>query len=146
MGAVLLAVHVVGTAFMCGLGWIVQAVHYPLFDRVDRTGWTEFHRDHSRRIGFVVGLPWAMQGIGAIGLLVRRPEGVGPGLVIAAVVLAGVTVLATVVFALPAHERLSTGFSDDVHRRLVVTNWVRTVAWTAGAVVAMVMVIGAVGA
>jgi hypothetical protein len=29
----------------------------------------------------------------------------------------------------PAHRRLSGGFDPAVHRRLVTSNWIRTVAW-----------------
>ena len=140
-GALLLAAHVVGTAFMCGLGWIVQVVHYPLFDRVDRGRWAEFHAEHSRRIGLVVGLPWAMQGVGAIGLLLWRPPELPLTLVLLALVLAGVTVVATVLLAIPEHQRLGSGFDATSHERLVATNWIRTVAWTAGAIVAAAMVV-----
>ena len=140
-GAVLLATYVVGTSFMCGLGWVVQIVHYPLFDRVDRARWTEFHAEHSRRIGLVVGLPWAMQGLGSIGLLLWRPPVLPLTLVLLAVVLAGLTVVATVLLAIPEHERLGAAFDVDGHARLVATNWVRTIAWTLGTIVALVMVV-----
>lgn len=143
-GSLFLVALVLGTTFMCGLNWIVQAVHYPLFDRVDRGRWTEFHREHSQRIGRIVGVPWALQGLGAIGLVAKRPEGVAMGLVVLSLLLAGVTVVATVVFALPAHGRLAERFDAEVHRRLVLTNWIRTVAWTAGTVVAAVMVLQAI--
>ncbi|MFZ9629879.1 MAG: hypothetical protein ACO3C1_11075 [Ilumatobacteraceae bacterium] len=146
VASIALAVHVVGTAFMCGLNWLVQSVHYPLFLFAEGDRWGEFHAEHSRRIAAVVGLPWAMQGLGVFALLVSRPERLGMGLVLAALVLAGVTVVATVLFALPAHAQLSTGFSAAAHRRLVVTNWVRTVAWTCGALVAIAMVVQALDA
>lgn len=145
MGAVALAVHVVGVSFMCGLGWFVQVVHYPLFGFADGDRWTEFHAEHSRRVSVLVGAPWAMQGIGAVALLVWRPPAIGIALTGAAVVLAGVTVLATIALALPKHGALAEGYSPGIHRRLVATNWVRTTAWTAGAVVALVMVVRVAG-
>lgn len=33
----------------------------------------------------------------------------------------------------PAHDALFVGFSPAVHRRLVNSNWLRTIAWTARA-------------
>lgn len=144
MAAWSLAVHVVGVSFMCGLGWFVQVVHYPLFTFATGSRWTDFHAEHSRRTGWVVGVPWAMQGFGAFALLVWRPEGVSLALVVAAVVLAGVTVVATIAVALPAHARLATGFEAEVHRRLLLGDRVRAVAWTVGTVVAMVMIVQAV--
>lgn len=144
MGAVVLAVHVVGVSFMCGLGWIVQLVHYPLFSFAAGDRWTEFHAEHSRRISWVVGVPWAMQGLGVLALLVWRPVGLPLATVVVALVLSGITVVATVVFALPVHGRLSQAFSPADHRRLVSTNWIRTIAWTAGVCVAAAMIVEAV--
>jgi len=142
VGSFALAVHVVGTAFMCGLNWLVQIVHYPLFPFVDGSRWSEFHAEHSRRISWVVGLPWGMQGFGAFALLAWRPDGLSFWLAGGAVVLASATVFATVGLAIPAHIRLADGFSQSVHRRLVVTNWVRTIVWTAATLLVMVMVTG----
>jgi hypothetical protein len=141
MAAWFLAAHVVGVSFMCGLGWFVQVVHYPLFTFATGPRWTEFHAAHSQRTGWVVGVPWAMQGFGALALLVWRPPDLGLGLVLVAAALAGVTVVATIAFALPAHARLAEGFDDAVHRRLLRGDRVRVAAWTAGALVAMAMVV-----
>ncbi|MBU3701529.1 MAG: hypothetical protein FGM58_05725 [Acidimicrobiia bacterium] len=141
MGAWCLAAHVVGVSFMCGLGWFVQVVHYPLFTFATGPRWTEFHASHSQRTGWVVGVPWALQGFGALALLVWRPRDLGLGLVLVATALAGVTVAATVALALPAHARLARGFDATVHHRLLLGDRVRVAAWTAGALVAMAMVV-----
>jgi len=137
----LLVLHLAGAAGMTGIGWFVQAVHYPLFGYAAGPRWPEFHAEHSRRTARVVGLPWALQGVTALALLAVRPAGVPLGLIVAAVLLAGTTVLATVVFALPAHGRLATAHSDAVERRLLRTGWLRTWAWTAATVVAVVMLL-----
>ncbi|HEX2205610.1 MAG TPA: hypothetical protein VHG91_20025 [Longimicrobium sp.] len=39
--------------------------------------------------------------------------------------------LSTALLQVPMHGRLERGFDAAAHRRLVATNWVRTVAWTA---------------
>jgi hypothetical protein len=41
----------------------------------------------------------------------------------------------------PAHEGLSQRFDPDLTRRLVRTNWIRTIGWTARGVLAVVMVL-----
>ena len=40
---------------------------------------------------------------------------------------------------MPCHARLSLGWDEQVHARLVATNWIRTALWTArlGTVVAV---------
>ncbi|MFM8303256.1 MAG: hypothetical protein ACKOA9_02995 [Actinomycetota bacterium] len=142
----LLVLHAFGASFMAGLGWFVQIVHYPLFAFVDRDQWDEYHSEHSRRTAGVVAVPWAIQGFTALALVAARPAGVSVVLIGIAVVLAGVTVAATVAFALPAHASLARAFDPDVHRRLVRTNWVRTVAWTSAVMVAAVMLVQYVAA
>ena len=141
MSTALLVAHAFGASCMTGVGWFVQVVHYPLFGSVDREQWTGFHAEHSRRTALVVSVPWAIQGFTALALLVVRPDGVSTALIGAAVLLAGATVVATVVLALPAHGRLATGYDDTTATRLVRTNWVRTVAWTLAAVVAAAMLV-----
>ena len=49
--------------------------------------------------------------------------------------------LSTLLFYAPLHMRLSTGFDAVVHRRLVRTNWIRTVAWTARGAAAVAMIV-----
>jgi hypothetical protein len=45
----------------------------------------------------------------------------------------------TVVASVPAHRALGDGFDASAHARLVTTNWLRTVAWTAHGGVAIGM-------
>ena len=42
--------------------------------------------------------------------------------------------IATAIFSVPAHNRLLTEFDSNAHRRLVLTNWIRTVGWSARAI------------
>jgi hypothetical protein len=43
----------------------------------------------------------------------------------------------------PAHRRLSEGYDDEIVRRLVRTNWVRTIGWSSRVVVALAMILTA---
>jgi hypothetical protein len=36
----------------------------------------------------------------------------------------------TFLLQVPCHERLSAGWDEAVHARLVATNWIRTAGWT----------------
>jgi len=47
--------------------------------------------------------------------------------------------LSTAVLQVPAHHRLGSGFDPATHRRLVLTNWVRTWAWSARGVLALLL-------
>jgi len=44
--------------------------------------------------------------------------------------LTGVVFASTALLSVPAHQRLAGGLDRAIHRRLVLTNWVRTLAWS----------------
>ena len=68
--------------------------------------------------------------ITAVWLVLDRPPVIPAWAVLLGVVLVGVIWLSTAFVQVPLHQALSNGFDADVHRRLVATNWIRTVAWT----------------
>lgn len=128
--AVLLA-HLVVTAFLGGVIWIVQVVHYPLFDRVDRARFAAFEAAHQRRISWVVGPAMVLELATAVlwGALVWS-AGEPVAWAVANLGLVGVTWASTALLSVPAHRALSAGFDVAAHRRLVRTNWIRTIVWT----------------
>jgi len=139
----LLLLHLVATAALAGLVWVVQLVVYPSFRLVGPTpAWAAVHAAHGRAISPVVAVPWAVQGLTLAALLVR--EGPTPLLVLTGL-LALSTVLVTVAVSVPLHTRLAQGYDDDLARRLTRTNWLRTAAWTAGTACAAALVAGAAG-
>jgi hypothetical protein len=124
--------HLVSAAALAGVGWTVQLVVYPAFAQVGEPQWAAYHARHSRAITRVVAVPWAVQGVSTVGLLLQPATG-GLAVALALAVLALVTVLATVLSAVPAHGRLGGGFRGDELRVLLRANLVRTLAWTVSA-------------
>ena len=45
--------------------------------------------------------------------------------------------LSTALLQVPCHNRLVNGFDPKIHHRLVKTNWIRTVAWSLRAIIAL---------
>jgi hypothetical protein len=128
----LLVLHLIVCAFLCGLIWVVQLVHYPLFDRVDRAMFPSFESAHSTRITWVVAPVMLAEAATAVLLLVTALRA-GADARIAMFNLAGVVAIwaATAFLSVPQHARLADGFDPEAHRLLVQTNWVRTALWTA---------------
>ena len=127
----LLLLHLVATAFLCGLIWTVQLVHYPLFDRVDRAQFTAFEAAHQQRISWIVAPAMLFEALTAGAWLVAAwRSGDLLGWAIANVVLVVAIWAATAFLAVPMHTRLSTGFDAEALRRLVDTNWLRTAIWS----------------
>ena len=131
--------HVGATLFMVGLIWFVQVVHYPLFGSVGREGFARYSQAHSRLTGFVVGPPMLVEAGTAVALVVRAPEGVPFSLPLIGLVLLAVVWLSTAFLQSPQHTVLGRGFVAASHRFLVLSNWVRTVCWTARGVVVLLM-------
>ena len=50
----ILLANVVSTLFMVGLIWMVQIVHYPLFDDVGQENYVRYQQRHQSNITYVV--------------------------------------------------------------------------------------------
>ena len=127
------------SCFLTGLIWIVQVVHYPLMSRVGADRFAEYERLHAAWITPVVGPAMLLEAALAAWLLLQTPAGipswstkVGLALV---VLIWGVTFFVSV----PCHAQLAAGFDAAAHDRLVSTNWIRTIAWTARAALSLWM-------
>ncbi len=139
----LLSVHLLATAAMVGLIWFVQVVHYPLFAAVGTDEFVAYEQAHQRRTAYVVGPPMAVEGVTALVLLVAAPDGVGPLLPWLGAALLAVIHASTVFLQVPAHAALAQSPDRRTIDRLVRTNWIRTIGWTARGAVAVAMLVAA---
>lgn len=140
MADALLIANVVSTLWMCGLIALVQAVHYPMFDRYERSGCATTMREHQRRITPIVAVPMLVELVSGVALIVLRPTGVPVVWPVVGVVLIAGWMISTVGWQIPAHRVLAGGFDEAAHKRLVSSNRWRTACWMArGAVVATML-------
>jgi hypothetical protein len=126
--APMLCVHFASTWALAGLIWVIQVVVYPQFLRIGEREFVRFHFGHCVRIGLLIAPLLVVEFITAVGLLYqghREPA------FIASVSLIPVNWLSTAIFQAPAHVRLMGGFDAAVIRRLIRSNWLRTLTWTA---------------
>ncbi|MEZ4460651.1 MAG: hypothetical protein R3E66_13165 [bacterium] len=126
-----LVAHFAATCVMTGLIWFVQVVHYPLFASVGREAFAAYQAQHVRLTTYVVGPPMLIEATTGVYLVSQAAALPNQWAFWAGMVLLGVVWVATAAFSVPAHGRLEAGFDAKVHARLVWTNWVRTLAWTA---------------
>jgi hypothetical protein len=122
------------TLTLVGIIWFVQVVHYPLFALVGREHFARYHRAHGRFTTMVVAPLMLVEAAAAIGGMMLAPMRLSPAVSVTALALLLVVWLSTFGLQVPMHRRLAGGFDAAAHRRLVTTNWVRTCAWTARAV------------
>jgi hypothetical protein len=67
--------------------------------------------------------------ITAIALVVRPPTGVSPALLWAGLAMLAVVWFSTAFVQVPLHAQLADGFSEEAYRKLLASNWVRTIVW-----------------
>ncbi|MFP2904546.1 hypothetical protein ACLESD_05715 [Pyxidicoccus sp. 3LFB2] len=124
-------VHAASTLYMVGVIAVIQGVHYPLFARVGAAGFTAYASEHGWRITWVVGGPMLVELATAIWLVFRPlPPGVPSWMAWAGLVAVLALWGSTFLLQVPQHEVLRVGFDPDAHRRLVSSNWLRTVLWS----------------
>ena len=136
-GSTFFIVNLIATWYMVGLIWMVQIVHYKMFDRVGVEQFQQYEADHNRLITPIVGVPMLFELATAVLLIVSAPESFPRWAAVVGLVLIAVIWLSTVLLQIPCHNQLLNGFDESTYRRLVSSNWIRTVLWTAlGALIA----------
>ena len=131
MPNLLLIVHLFSTLYMTGLIWFVQVVHYPLHGEVGDATFLRYQELHVQWTGLVVMPPMLLE-LGttlyfAFNGYQNTPSWIWwTGLVLLAIVWASTGLL-----QVPAHNALMAQFTEANHHKLVMTNWIRTVGWSA---------------
>ena len=117
-----------GAAFMAGVLWLVQIVHYPLLGAVSGDEATSIAVRHQTLISRVVGPAMVSEAVatGMI-LLVGPADSKMVGFIGFALLCVALAV--TVFRAVPLHVRIAQGQSQLIPE-LIRINWTRTVAWT----------------
>jgi len=126
-GSLAATIHLLTTFAMAGLIWFVQIVHYPMMASFDRKNFVAHEKEHCDRTGWVV-VPLMLGEVFTFALLLL--EGMRSNTFLLSGVLLGVIWASTFLLQVPLHRALLQGWNAGAHRRLVATNWIRTVAWT----------------
>jgi len=124
---------------MLGVILIVQVVHYPLFDLVGSDTYVAYQAAHMRRITWIVLPAMGIELITAVWLVWDPMPGLPAWQAWTGLALVGVIWASTGLLQVPFHETLTHGFEAHAHRRLVQTNWIRTLAWAVRAALVLWM-------
>ena len=107
--------------------WLVQLIIYPGFSRISPEEFKVYHRWYVIRISSVV-LPLMLAELILTFWWVLSDDYSAVSILTGVLVL--IVWLSTFMFQVPIHNRLKAGRENILVRRLVTTNWIRTVAWT----------------
>lgn len=127
----ILLTNAAATLMMTGLIWFVQIVHYPLFGQVGKSDFAFYEASHSSLTTLVVMPLMLIELLTAFLLVAQKPVDASAFWLVAGLLLIGVIWLTTFFVSVPQHNILSRGFDEQAHRTLVLTNWIRTLAWSA---------------
>ena len=126
----LLAAQAAATLIMVGVIWMCQLAHYPLLADVG-DALPRYQARNVRLTTYVVGLPMLVEAACAVVLVGWHPAAIPLWAALVGLALVAVVWLVTLLQSVPMHERLGRGFDEAALRRLLATNWIRTLAWTA---------------
>ena len=125
-----LLLNISSTWFMVGLIWLIQIVHYPLFNLVGKNEFQVYHNGHSVLITPLVGTVMIIELIRSILLVVFPPKNVSVTIPIIGLILVFIIWASTAFLQIPQHNTLSNAYELKAHKILVQTNWIRTIAWS----------------
>ena len=121
------------SGYSMGVGWQAQLVSYPFFRTVPAEHFASYHLQYNAAIPAVVIIPGFVTFLACMAFWWTRPREIGrPAAAI--VVGSGVaSLLATVLWAIPMHDRLDQiGQSAETIDSLLSANLLRSLALTAG--------------
>jgi hypothetical protein len=131
-------IHIANVAVSWGLFiliWLVQIIIYPGLARIPSDAFVKYHAWYVTRITMVV-LPLMIgEIIIAIAWFFLQDNTFYPDVAGGLVILVWCS---TFTFQVPIHKDLQAGKDKSKIRRLVATNWIRTIAWSIKAVLVVV--------
>ena len=111
-----------------GLIWCVQLVHYPFFLRSDKKDFIDHISFHKYRISIIV-MPLMTIELATSGILAFRFEPFANWNILGLAIVISIW-LVTFFVQVPLHNKLSDGYDESVVRKLIKTNWIRTILWS----------------
>ncbi len=132
---IVLLIHMAATWAMVGFIWTIQVLQYPLMAEVPESGFPRFEAVHQRRVTAVIALFGPLEVVMAA-LVFLTVDSVPSWLSFTSGALLAAIWVSTAFFYAPLHGRLANGFDQALHRRLMIGNWVRTLAWSLRGIIA----------
>ena len=131
-------------AFNAGNMLTLQIQHYGIYPQVGRDQFAEYIRANNRSAVVPTILPAMLLLLTSVALLAARPHFMSFGAALAAVALNVTQLASTFMWQRRLQgEMAETGYDDGKIRLLLSTNWIRTVAFFAQAVLATTILVQA---
>jgi hypothetical protein len=114
-----------------GLIWTIQLVHYPSMRFIPKERFVEYHNFHSIRISFLA-IPLMVTELGtSLILFYQNYNNAIQTIFLINLVIVALIWLSTFLIQVPLHNALSKEKQSEKLSKLICTNWIRTILWTA---------------
>lgn len=114
-----------------GLIWTIQLVHYPTMRFIPKERFVEYHNFHSIRISFLA-IPLMVTELGtSLILFYQNYNNAIQTIFLINLVIVALIWLSTFLIQVPLHNALSKEKQSEKLSKLICTNWIRTILWTA---------------
>lgn len=123
------ALHRFCALYMTGIIWFVQLVQYPMLHLTCSRESSAGHQEYTRRMGLAVGPVMLAELALQLEWAVRSPDAIS----LACGLLLFIVWASTIFLQVPCHRDLETAYDPDTQKELIRSNWIRTFAWTARA-------------
>jgi len=133
-------IHLSATLLLCGIIWFVQLIHYPLFVSVGRSAFEKYEKVHTQRVFRLIAPLMFIELSSGILLFAFPPFKLIMPLHLLGFVFLILIWVSTFLIQTPIHSRLLEGFKPKALRMLIMTNWIRTLAWTLRAIIVVLMI------
>lgn len=126
----LLKIHLFTSFYMTGIIWLVQVIHYPLFNLVSSNNWQDYHAKHIRGTSLVIAAPMFTELLSLCAIFYLAPAYRGHYLMLSSFFLLLIIWLTTFLISVPIHNQLALEFNQGSCKKLTQTNWIRTISWS----------------
>ncbi len=127
--SILELVHLITTAMMVSVIWLVQILHYPTFLFIDNERYTEFQNFHMKNISFLI-IPLMLLEFSTGFFLLFFTNVIDFYFSISFSLLVLIWLI-TAMFFSKYHSALANKYERGIILKLIRLNWVRTFFWTA---------------
>lgn len=124
----ILILNLFSSFFLCGLIWMVQLVHYPIFHGLSKKNFSSHIQFHKKRISVIVIPVMASELLTSAVLAGWSAE--FKIIHITGLVFVTAIWLITFFVQVPIHNKLPDGYDQTLVQKLVLSNRYRTAFWT----------------
>jgi len=129
--SVIFLLNLVLSFIAVGLIWTIQLVHYPSMRFIPKERFVEYHNFHSIRISFLA-MPLMLTELGtSLMLFYQNYNNAIQTIFLINLVIVVLIWLSTFLIQVPLHNALSKEKQSEKLSKLICTNWIRTILWTA---------------